>query len=40
MLAPLCLDGFFACQYASSIPSDQVTAHHLIQAIRVAGARR
>jgi hypothetical protein len=30
-------DGSFACKYASSMPSDQVTAHHLIRVIRAAG---
>ena len=29
-------DGSFACKYASSMPSDQVTAHHLIRVIRAA----
>jgi hypothetical protein len=28
-------DGFLRCQYAQTIPSDQVTTHHLIQVIRV-----
>jgi transposase-like protein len=29
-------DGSFACKYASSMPGDQVSAHHRIRVIRAA----